>query len=101
MRRNLDEVIASQDAMLTRRGSPAQDRLSRERLVAVFAAQVAETEAWLAQQPRFRNLGLDYREVVAHPPAAAAAIDDFLGGRLDRDAMASAVDPLLYRQHAQ
>jgi len=101
MRRDPGEVIASQQAMLVRRGVAADAAISRERLTAVFAAQLAETEAWLAQQPGFRKLALDYREVVAHPPAAAATIDDFLGGRLDRGAMASAVDPSLYRQRTQ
>jgi len=101
MRRSLDEVIASQQAMLARRGAAADIDLPHDRLAVVFAAKRAETEAWLAQQPGFRKLELDYREVVADPLAAADAIDDFLGGRLDRGAMASAVDPLLYRQRAQ
>ena len=98
MQRDLDEVIASQQAMLVRRGAPQQEGIARERLAAVFAAQLAETEAWLAQQPRFRTHALDYRDVVAVPAAAASAIDAFLGGGFDRDAMASAVDPTLYRQ---
>lgn len=100
MQRRLEEVIASQQQMLARQAARPEDGLARERLAAVFAAQLAETETWLAQQPGFRKLVLDYREVVADPPAAACAIDDFLGGRLDRDAMASAVDPMLYRQRA-
>jgi hypothetical protein len=101
MQRNLDEVIASQQAMLARRGAPQEGGLSRERLAEVFAEQIAETEAWIARQPRFRKLALDYHDVVADPPAAARAIDDFLGGCLDRNAMASAVDRALHRQRAQ
>jgi hypothetical protein len=101
MRRRLEEVMASQEQMLARSGAQAGADLPRERLAAVFATQLAETEAWLAQQPGFRTLVLEYREVVADPPAAAGAIDDFFGGRLDRDAMASVVDPTLYRQRAQ
>ena len=38
----------------------------------MFAAQLAETEAWLAQQPSFRVLALDYGEVVADPAAGVA-----------------------------
>jgi len=100
MRRRLGDVIASQERMLARRGAPADAALSRERLAAVFAAQLAETEAWLAQQPSFRVLALDYTEVVADPQRAARAIDAFLGGGLDREAMAAAVDPLRVRQRA-
>lgn len=98
MRRRLDEVIASQERMLARRGAPAEGGLSRERLAEVFAAQLAETEAWLAQQPSFRVLALDFGEVVADPQPAARAIDALLGGGLDRQAMAGAVDPRLHRQ---
>jgi hypothetical protein len=98
MRRRLEDVIASQERMLARRGAPADAALSRERLAAVFAAQLAETETWLAQQPSFRVLALDYNEVVADPQPAARAIDVFLGGGLDREAMAAAVDLLLVRQ---
>ncbi len=101
MRRRLDEVIASQERMLARRGAPAEEGgLSRERLAEVFAAQLAETEAWLAQQPSFRVLALDYGDVVADPQAAARAIDALLGGGLDREAMVAAIDPLLCRQRA-
>jgi len=100
MRRRLGDVIASQERMLARRGAPADAALSRERLAAVFAAQLAETEAWLAQQPSFRVLALDYTEVVADPQRAARAIDAFLGGGLDREAMAAAVDRLRVRQRA-
>lgn len=101
MRRQLDEVIASQERMLARRGAPAEEGISRERLAAVFAAQLAETEAWLAQQPSFRVLALDYGEVVADAQTAAREIDALLGGGLDREAMAGAVDPQLHRQRAR
>ena len=48
MRRRLDEVIASEEQILARRGGPPEEGLSRERLSALFATQLAETEAWLA-----------------------------------------------------
>ena len=67
----------------------------------VFALQLAETEAWMAQQPSFRVLALDYGEVVVDPQTAARAIDALLGGGLDREAMVAAVDPLLCRQRAR
>jgi len=100
MRRRLGDVIASQERMLVRRGAPVDAALSRERLAAVFAAQLAETEAWLAQQPSFRVLALDNTHNVADPHRAARAIDAFLGGGLDREGMAAAVDPLRVRQRA-
>lgn len=101
MRRDLDEVIASQDAMLARRGMAREDGLAGERLAAVFAAQRAETEAWLALQPSFQLLALDYAAVIADPPLAARAVDVFLGGGLEVSAMAGVVDASLRHQRAQ
>ena len=101
MQRNLEEVIASQQAMLARRATAPEGGLSRERLAAVFAAQMAETEAWLAQRPSFRVLALGYAAVLSEPRRAAGEIAGFLGGDLDVAAMAGAVDPALRRQRAQ
>jgi hypothetical protein len=101
MQRDLVEVIASQQAMLVRRGVVPVDELPRERLAAVFAAKLAETEAWLAQHPSFRRLAIDYAAVIADPGRAACAIDAFLGGGLDVAAMAGVVDAALRRQQRQ
>jgi hypothetical protein len=98
MRRDLGEVIASQQAMLARRGALDDAGLRPERLAEVFAQQLAECEAWIAQQPSFRLRALDYAAMIADPPRAAQEIDAFLGGGLDVAAMASVVDAALYRQ---
>ena len=98
MRRDLREMIASQQAMLARSGAEPEDGLSRERLAEVFAQHVAETQAWIAQQPSFRLLALDYAAVIGDPQRAAYEIDAFLGGGLDCVRMAAAVTPALYRQ---
>lgn len=101
MRRDLGEVIASQQAMLARRGALDEAGLRPERLAEVFAQQLAETEAWIAQQPSFRLLALDHAAVIADPTRAAEEMDVFLGGGLDVAAMAGAVDASLHRQRAQ
>jgi hypothetical protein len=94
VQRDLAEVVASQEAML---GGPADDGLSPERLAEVFAAQLAELERWLAGRPHFRVLRLEHRALLADPAAAAAELGAFLGGGLDVEAMAGAVDPALHR----
>jgi hypothetical protein len=45
-------------------------------------------------------LYLHYSEVQKDPAANAKRIGDFLGGHLDVDAMAEAVDPELWRNRA-
>jgi hypothetical protein len=100
MRRTLEEVIASQDAMLSRRGRRA-DTLSRDRLRGLFDEQLREFEQWVARQPNFRILYVSYNDVLADARAAAQAVNAFLGGVLDVVAMTEVVEPALYRQRAQ
>ncbi len=94
--RDLDEVLASQQKMLTRLGRPGA-ALPPERLRAAFQSQLHQVRGWLAQQPRFQVLPVEYASVVQDPRAAAAAINRWLGGGLDEAAMAAAVDANLYR----
>lgn len=95
MERDLDELLDSQATMLQRRGR-AGARLTRERLKASYAQQLAHAQAVL----RARGvpcLMLAYREVMADPAAAAERLAAFLGGALDTAAMRGAVDGRLGR----
>ncbi len=98
-RRRIAEVLRSQERMLARRGRHPQP-LAPERLAAVLARQLEEAEAWMAAQAGWRVLRIDFGALVADPPEAARAIDLFLGGGLERAAMAAAVDPALHRERA-
>ncbi len=96
MRRDLAEVVRSQQGMLERRGTEGA-QLSQERLMEVFEAQLRRTTAWLADQSQVRVLEIDYNEMIRDPIAGAGAVSGFLGGGLDTNAMAGCVDPSLYR----
>jgi len=100
MRRKLEEVVASQDVMLSRRGRSGGD-LSREKLIALFEQQLAEFDVWIQQQPCFRILYVSYNDTLKNPRATAEMVNEFLGGRLNVDAMVSVVEPELYRQRAE
>ncbi len=95
MRRHLQEVMASQNKMLERRGEPlaGDDEMIRE----LFERHLRITQFWLARQPNFETLYLDYAKVVADPEPAATAMRDFLGLELDVERMCDAVDGRLYR----
>ncbi len=97
MQRDLQEVIASQRAMLKdcgRGGAAIPD----DRLTCVFERQLSAVRQWLADRPNFRVLYMGYRDVLREPLAAAQRVARFLGGGLDVSAMAGAVDQALYRQ---
>jgi hypothetical protein len=95
MRRNIEEVLASQKAMLDRMGkaSPLDDA----RMAALFRDGLARFEAWVADRPNFRLLDVSYNGLVTDPTPIVAEVDRFLGGGLDCDAMSRVVDPSLYR----
>ena len=97
MRRRLDEVLASQRAMLERQGKKGAN-LPDPQLAKVFQGQLEKLDQWLPTQPNFRVLSVSYNELLQDPAAAARAVNRFLDGRLDVDAMTRAVDPALYRQ---
>ena len=97
MQRDMQEVIASQRAML-QAGGQSGARIPDDKLAGVFEQQLAEVRRWLAERPNFRVLYVDYREVLGNPSAAAQTISSFLGDVLTIGAMASVVDPALYRQ---
>lgn len=100
MRRNLDEVLASQRKMLTRQGK-AGAQLPEEQLRKVFEDQVRKVTSWLTTQPNVKSIEVTYHELIADPRGHAARLNEFLGGGLDVDAMVGAVDPALYRNRGQ
>ena len=97
LRRDLGEVLASQSAMLARKGK-GTDSAADSRLRASFAKHLETLEAELAARRDAEVVYVDYARVIADPAAEAAAINRFLGGVLDERAMAAAVEPQLYRQ---
>ena len=97
MLRDVQEVVASQRAMLEASGRSGA-RIPDDKLSAVFEQQLVEVRQWLAEQPNFRVLYLNYHDVLGDPSAAAQTMALFLGGRLDVLAMAGVVDRTLYRQ---
>ena len=99
IRRDLDEVLASQAALLgqlNRSGSA----IPRERLAAALAAQLSRARAWLEQQPNVRVLDIEHRALILNPPDVAARVNQFLGGGLDEGRMSAVVDPALYRHRS-
>jgi hypothetical protein len=98
MRRNLEEVLASQAKMLDRRGedSDTDDR----RMMDLYENHLWKIEYLIKHSQHLDVMNLTHRDVIENPEAAARQINDFLGGKLDVEAMARVVDPDLYRNRA-
>jgi hypothetical protein len=100
MRRDLDEVIASQEEMLRRLGKESSG-LDKARLAEIYQRQLAEVIVWLQSQPNFSMLSVIHRDVLDDPERVIHALDGFLGGQLNTGAMLRVPDTSLYRQRRE
>lgn len=95
MERDLDEILASQNTMLDRRGEPrgADD----QRMRALYEEHLEQVRRFLARRACFSTLMVNYGEALARPGDAAERVNRFLGGGLDETRMAEVADRTLYR----
>jgi hypothetical protein len=100
MKRDLHEVIKSQEVMLDRSGKSGGS-LDDDRLREVYDRQLAEARGWLSRQQNFDVLYVDYHDVLTDSKAVAAELNAFLGGSSDEAAMAAVPDRSLYRNRVQ
>ncbi len=99
LNRAVDEVVASQNKMLARRGEK-WDASRDGRVAALFEQHLREVKAWMESQLDVEVLYLNYGEVVANPEVEAKRLSRFIGGDLDWKNMSAAVDPGLYRNRS-
>jgi len=96
MLRDLDDVVASQDAMLALSGAMAVSQGPWVR--ALLADALARCRAWLARQANMRVLYVEYGRVLEDPAGQARAVAAFVEHDLDVAAMAASVRPELCHQ---
>jgi hypothetical protein len=99
MRRDLDEVLASQQKMIDRLASQDTDA-GAEAMKEAFRNDIARVRVLCRTRPNFALCEIRYRDAVTDPAAASRAVNEFLGGRLDEAAMRAAVDASLYRNRS-
>ena len=98
--RDMDEILASQNEMLKRRGTGGADSgdvAMRRHL----EAHLKKVQAWLAGQKNFRALYCEHRELLSAPLKQARRVGEFLGLGLDEQAMVDVIDPSLHRNRAK
>ncbi|MDQ4078204.1 MAG: sulfotransferase [Chloroflexota bacterium] len=97
MRREMSEILASQQRMLSRRGE-AGSGVDDEQMAAMFEKHLKQTTAWLETQPNVDVLYVNYNDVLAEPARQVQRLNHFFGGMLNTERMAGVVDERLYRQ---
>ena len=99
MNRRMEEVLASQRKMLERRGE--QSDVDDEKLGELLTKHVQKVKAWLAAQPNFTMLDLDYNRMLTDPAPYARRINTFLDGVLNEERMVGVIDLNLYRNRTE
>jgi hypothetical protein len=96
MKRDIDEIYASQQAMLEGAGDPAAGQ-GRDAMIHALSHDLRVVREWLATQTSLPSLDVPYAELVGAPKVWITRVADFLDNDLDASAMLTAIDPALYR----
>jgi len=100
LRRDLKEVLASQNKMLQRLGR-SDAAVPEDQMEELFRRQLADFDRWIAGRRNFAILDVEYKKMISDPQPLCEQINRFLDGRLDIEAMIRAVDPNLYRNRKE
>ena len=82
--------------MLVHRGEDS-DQMEDATMAKLFQKHLVSIDNWLQEQKNFQVLHVNYSEILSDPVTQVQAVNVFLGGGLDVQAMAEQVDPALYR----
>jgi hypothetical protein len=95
MRRDIDEVLASQNKMLVHRGeeNTADDEIMAE----AYRNHLASVRIMARKKANWSLVEIRYDEAIRDPAGVARKVNAFLGGRHDERRMVDAVDEKLYR----
>ena len=95
MRRDFDEIIASQNKMLVRRSeeNPIEDAAAKE----AYIRHLVDVRFMVRKRPNFEMLEVHFTQALQAPQTFVSEVKSFLGGKLDTGAMRAVVDPDLYR----
>ncbi|MES2641380.1 MAG: sulfotransferase domain-containing protein [Myxococcota bacterium] len=95
MRRDLNEVIASQNKMIKHRGEV--DETNDKMMIEAYLNHLAAVRILVRKRPNFEMVEVRYDTAVHQPAEAARQVNAFLGGTLPEDRMREVVDAELYR----
>jgi len=99
MTRPLEEVVASQAAMIANLGTRGAS-LPASAMIAALQSHRSQVLAWLGTRPDIPVMQLDYHALLDDPTAHATHIARFFELPLDLEAMARQADPALHRQRS-
>ena len=99
MRRELEEVCASQNKMLDRRGEDNES--SDDKMIELYRDHLWRVNWMFKTRKNYARLEVPYSDAVKDPQTQAERMRTFLGLDLDVEKMVAVVDPSLYRNRAE
>jgi hypothetical protein len=100
MKREMNEILASQRLMLQRIGKEGAGA-SEEEMAGQFRKHLQNIEIWLSTQSHIKVLYFKYNDIIQDPLTCAQSVNRFLGGWLHEEDMAQIVETSLYRQRSK
>jgi hypothetical protein len=94
-RRNLEEVITSQNIMLDRQAEP--NPVDDAKAIELYRKHIVNVRFLVRRKSNLEMIELAYSDTLSNPESAAERINQFVGGKLDQEEMAAIVDKRLYR----
>jgi len=97
MRRNINEILASQKKMLINRGEPVNS-IDDVEMAQIFQKHLNQVNNWLIQHHNIKVENINYNELLQNPSSNLIKVNKFLDKYLDIESMLAIPDPNLYRQ---
>ncbi|MEM7127453.1 MAG: sulfotransferase domain-containing protein [Chloroflexota bacterium] len=99
MERAMEEVLASQQKMLTHRNE-STDNLSDEEMRLLYGKHLQDVKSWLAEQDNMDLIYVNYNVLLKEAVSIIEQLNQFCDKSLQTDSMLAAIDPTLYRNRA-
>ncbi len=100
MRRDIDEVIASQNKMIYRLGTEDTSATDAE-VKKLYQRHLVQVKNLVDKKKNIEMIDVSHRRAINDPQGVAEQVNEFLGGELDVQTMAAVVDKKLYRNRAK
>ena len=99
MQRDMKEILESQRRMLISK-QRKRDNIDDETMGDLFLRELETARQWLEEQHNFSTLLVHYKSILESPMLQCRRINEFMGGGLDIEKMASVIDSSLYRNRS-
>ena len=98
MRRNLNEVLTSQNKMIDRLGTSESNSKDNESLYQSFDHMNEHVLRFITKADNMDCLNVDYNLLVAGDKRFASVLSSYLGKNMNADVINAVIDPSLYRE---